>query len=487
MVVLDKYNFVSEKIPISVVISMKPEEFSPVYEISIASISPNTEVILEKIRKELIKQTNLGIADITDPNKAEAIRNRFEQTTIYLVNKYFPDITQETINFFTTYIMQKSFGLGKIEILLDDEKLEEIVINSAKEPVWVYHHKHGWLKTNVLLESEEQIRHFSNLIARKVGRAITTLAPLLDANLSTGDRVNATLSPISSAGNTITLRKFATKPITITNMINTKVLSAEAAGLIWECIQYELSALIAGGTASGKTSILNAVAGLLPPNQRIISVEDTRELQLPKFLHWVPMVTRQPNTEGKGEIQMLDLIVNSLRMRPDRIIVGEIRRKREAEVLFEAMHTGHSVYATLHANDTNETITRLTNPPIDIPKTLLPAISLIMIMYRNRRTGMRRILQLSEILPNADGKVLLQLDMKSDRLIAANKSIAIYPTLQMQTGMTESEINQGIKEKADVLRWLAKKNIDSVDGVGKVVGSYYTNRENLLKFIGKNV
>jgi len=174
-------------------------------------------------------------------------------------------------------------------------------------------------------------------------------------------------------------------------------------------------------------------------------------------------------------------------MRPDRIVVGEIRRKQEAEVLFEAMHTGHSVYATIHANDTKEVITRLTNPPIDIPKTLLPAISLVMIMYRNRRTGLRRILQISEILPNADGHVIMQLDLAGDKLKTIAKSQAIYPTLELSTGLTETEINQSIKEKANVLRWLAKHNINTVDGVGKVTGSYYVNRENMLKFISKNV
>ena len=156
--------------------------------------------------------------------------------------------------------------------------------------------------------------------------------------------------PISVEGNTMTIRKFASKPWTVTDLINTQTISLDAASLIWMGIQYELSTLIAGGTATGKTSMLNAIANFFPPNQRIISIEDTREIQLPSFLHWIPMVTRLPNPEGKGEVSMLDLLVNSLRMRPDRILVGEIRRKREAEVLFEAIHTGHSVYATVHAN-----------------------------------------------------------------------------------------------------------------------------------------
>ena len=184
-----------------------------------------------------------------------------------------------------------------------------------------------------------------------MGKEITTLNPLMDAHLKTGDRVNATLFPISSKGNTITIRKFAVKPWTVTSLIKEKTISYEGAALLWLAVQNEMSLLVTGGTASGKTSMLNMIANFFPPNQRIISIEDTRELMLPEILHWVPMETRLPNPEGKGGVEMLDLIVNSLRMRPDRIIVGEIRRKREAEVLFEAMRTGHSVYGTLHANN----------------------------------------------------------------------------------------------------------------------------------------
>ena len=195
------------------------------------------------------------------------------------------------------------------------------------------------------------------------------------------------------------------------------------------------------------------------------------------------MNTREPNVEGKGGIEMLDLIVNSLRMRPDRIVVGEIRRQKEAETLFEAMHTGHSVYATVHANDSEETVNRLTNPPIDVPKTMLPAVSLIINMYRNRRTGVRRIYQIAEITSSSKANVLLQHSLKEDRLLDANRSEKLIPDLQMQTGMSQQEINNNLEEKGLVLKWLVKNNIDTLDSIGKVVATYYTNKDNLLKFI----
>jgi len=199
------------------------------------------------------------------------------------------------------------------------------------------------------------------------------------------------------------------------------------------------------------------------------------------------MLTREKNVEGKGEITMLDLILNSLRMRPDRIVVGEIRKQSEAETLFEAMHTGHSVYATLHANDTQETINRLANPPLNVPKTLLPAISAILVMYRNRRTGIRRIFQISEILNTTEAKfnVLLQFDIKQDKLLTANKSQRLIPELELQTGLSEQEINENLREKSLILSWLVKNKIDGVNEIGKVVATYYTDKENLMRFIKK--
>ena len=486
MAIKDEYNFVSNEIPIRIRIYTEKKEFVPIYDVSISSISKNTEIILEKIRQELITEVNLGIVDIIDIKKSNLIEQKFKETIDFLVNKHFPDVDKKTMKFLKSYLIQKSLGMGNIEILMNDVNLEEIAINNAEDPVWVYHRKHGWLKTNITIESEEQIKHYATLIGKKVGRQITVLEPLMDANLSTGDRVNSTLLPISLKGNTITLRKFAAKPWTITDFIKSRTISSEAAALIWLGVQYELSIIIAGGTATGKTSMLNVVSNFFPPNQRIISIEDTHEIQLPKFLHWIPMITRLPNPEGRGAITMLDLLVNSLRMRPDRIIVGEIRRKQEAEVLFEAIHTGHSVYATVHANDTDETITRLTNPPIDIPKSMIPAISMILVQYRNRRTGTRRTFQISEILPDSSTNVLIQLNIKKDKLEKAHESISIMKTLQMFTGMTRKEINRDIKEKELVLNWLVKHNINIVDEVGRVMAEYYTGKDDFMKIVRSN-
>jgi len=484
--IIDTYEYKAKNIPIKVTVVKRKGEFVPLYEVSISSISKTTEFLLERIRQELIREVNLEMIDFTDLKKTKLIEGQFEETIGDLINKYFPDMDDETKSFLTSYLLTKSLGLGMIEFVMNDQELEEVVVNEATEPIWVYHRKHGWLKTNVFVRDEEQTRHYASIIGRKVGRQISVLEPLLDAHLEEGDRVNATLLPISTCGNTLTFRKFARDPWTITKFIQSRTISVEAAAIIWLAIQYEMSAIIAGGTATGKTSALNCFADFFPPNQRIISIEDTREIRLPKYLHWVPMNTRLPNAEGKGEISMEDLLVNSLRMRPDRIIVGEVRRKREAETLFEAIHTGHSVYATFHANNADQTVDRLTHQPIDVPPILLPAISLIIVQFRNRRTGVRRTFEIAEIQDDSTVNTLMLYDQKKDALVKKNPSKAFFKNLRLYTGMSDSEIERDLNEKEKVLNYLVKHNIAGVDEVGRIIAEYYTDKDNIMKFVNAN-
>ncbi|RLI97153.1 MAG: hypothetical protein DRO96_01280 [Candidatus Aenigmatarchaeota archaeon] len=484
--ILASYQFNAGDIPVKIEIKTVEGEYVPIYKVSVTGVEKTTELILEKIKSELVKEVSLDIKDLRNIKRSDEIRKKFEEKISFLVKKYFPDASEKTTRYLAAYLIQKSIGLGSLDLLIADDNLEEIAINNSEEAVWVYHKKYGWLKTNIKMENEDKIYYYASSIGRRIGRQITLLEPLMDATLETGDRVNATLEPISTFGNTITIRKFSRRPWTITDFIASNTISIEASALLWLAVQYELSTLISGGTASGKTSMLNVISNFFPPNQRIISIEDTREITLPKFLHWVPMTTRLPNPEGKGGVSMLDLIVNSLRMRPDRIIVGEIRRQREAEVMFEAMHTGHSVYATVHANNTKETIVRLTNPPINIPKTMLPAISLIVVQYRNRRVGYRRTFQVAEILPDGDARVLMQWNAKKDRLEKVARSVNLMNTLETYTGYTRNEIQKDLIEKGKVLKWLVKHKVNNIHDVGYVMAEYYTNKKKLMDYVNKN-
>ena len=484
--VVNEYDLILDGAKIK--ISIEKIESGLTYNLYIPKVNVGTEALLDQIRKELISVTAMGVGEIVDEKSITRIKGRFMIDASKLLQQKIPKMKKETQEFLTGMLMQDMLGLGKIEFMINDPQLEEIVIINSKE-IRVYHKKFGWLQTNVTLNSEDEVTNYANIIARRVGRQISVLTPLLDAHVVTGDRANAVLYPIATKGNTITIRKFSRDPWTIIDLIENKTVNKEIAATLWLAIEYEMNVLFSGGTASGKTVFLNACMPFIPPNQRIISMEDTRELMLPKFLYWCPLVTRSPNAEGKGEVSMLDLLVNSLRMRPDRIVLGEMRRQREAEVLFEAMHTGHSVYATVHADTANETIRRLTNPPINIPPSMLSNVHLNAVMFRDRRRGFRRVLQLGEFLPGKDNftaNLLYRWMPEKDQFTAHNKSLSFFENLSRNTGMDEREINKELLYKRNIFDWLIKNKIRDLESFGKVMNYYYTDKDELDAIIKSN-
>lgn len=460
-----------------------------IYRVTIPEINIATQTLLQDVREELVSVTTVGMNEIIDPKAYNAIKQRFMKEADGLLQEKIPTISPPTKELLVGRLMQEMLGLGEIEFLINDPRLEEIVILSAKKPLRVYHKRYGWLSTNITPKSEENIVNYSNIIARRVGRQINVLSPLLDAHLVTGDRVNSILYPISTDGNTITIRKFARDPYTIVDLIKSKTVNLDVAAIVWLAIEYEMNVLISGGTASGKTTILNSFLPFIPPNHRIISVEDTRELMLPDFLYWCPLVTRSPNAEGKGAVTMLDLLVNSLRMRPDRIIMGEMRRKEEAMVLFEAMHTGHSVYATLHADSAAETVSRLTNPPLSVPPNLLNAVNLNLVVFRDRRRGIRRVFQLAEFDAydnKASVNILYRWIPEEDKIIKHSDDSKFAESLTRMTGMSQKEIDENIQEKITVLKSMIDKDIRTLNEIGMVINLYYSDKKNLLIDSKKN-
>jgi flagellar protein FlaI len=256
-----------------------------------------------------------------------------------------------------------------------------------------------------------------------------------------------------------------------------KTITPEASAFMWMAIEHEMSVLVAGGTASGKTTMLNALMPFMPANQRILSLEDTRELNLPEYLQWVPLTVRPPTPEGEGEVSMLNLLQNSLRMRPDRVIVGEVRAKRETEVLFEAMHTGHSVYSTFHAERAQEVVDRITNPPMNIPTTVLHSLQLIMVQFRNRRTRQRRTFEIVELMKDEEGKTALntvfQWDPKTDQLVKRRGgSMRVKNELSLFSGYSDAEIDEDLANRQLILEWMMKQGIKSVNDVGKLITEY---------------
>lgn len=483
--VKEKYTVEADQVPAQIIIK-DIGDYVLHYDLKRPQPSAATEALLDDVREEAIDNADITAESFEDANEIEKSREIFRDEAKEIMQEKIPEMSENKLNTLIGNLIHEMLGMGDLEILLSDNNLEEIVINNSEEPAWTYHKEHGWLKTNIHFDSENEIYNYASEIGRGVGKNISSLHPLLDAHLPSGDRTNATLSPISTQGNTITIRKFARDPWTITDFIKIGTISPEMAAFLWLCIEYEMNIIISGGTGTGKTSLLNVMTPFMPPNQRILSIEDTRELSLPEFLHWVPMTTREANPDGQGDVSMQDLLVNSLRMRPDRILVGEIRRKRQAEVLFEAMQTGHSVYSTLHADTAETTIKRMTHPPIDVPETVVGAVDLNVVMFRDRRRNFRRVLEIAEVIDEGEEvnpHTIYDWESQEDSFYKEGKSKQVKSKLSKLTGMSQKDINEDIETKTEILEWMVKKGVSDLETVGRIVAEYYSNEEETLEKI----
>ncbi|MDE1854782.1 MAG: CpaF family protein [Candidatus Micrarchaeota archaeon] len=460
--------------------------FVPIYEITVPGLGDATKVLLISLRQELLSMVPIDPTRIEDKEYIEELTQKYVEASNVIIDRYLPGAGPETKKILIAFVVNFMLGLGDLEAPLADDNLEEVAVNSAKEPIWVYHKKFGWCKTNITLPDENMIYDDAQQIGRRIGRQITNLAPLMDAELPDGSRVNATLYPISQKGNTITIRKFGKNPWTMPAMVANGTLSSEIAALIWLAVENEVSILISGGTASGKTSFLNAMSIFIPANHRVISVEQDRELTLPNFLHWVPMLTRQPNPEGKGEVSLYDLMINALRQRPDVMLVGEVRTKKDAETLFEAIHTGHAVYGTVHADNAQDTIVRMINPPIEVPKMMLNAFGGVLSLFRHRRLGVRRVLEFAEMLRSGDVNVIYRWDSRNDTFTQLAEAARMTETISLYGGYDRAELAQNLEEKQKVLSWMVKYNVVDVDNAGYIVSSYYRDSEKVLKIVKEN-
>jgi len=488
--VVSSYSFIADGVPATV--SITDTEKEKFYSISLAEFSAPTKVFLDLIKDELLRTVPPGMQnDVSDIEKAAAAREEFKRIIRKFISQF--ELGKDSEDVLVGVLLHKLFGLGEIDMLNQDDWLEEIIINGSRGPIGVYHRRLGWLKTNIYMPDEDAIFNYSSQIARRVGRQIAVLTPILDARLETGDRVCATLQPVSSHGNTITIRRFARNPWTVVNLVGAPgySMTPEMAGMLWQAIHYEMNVLIVGGTASGKTTALNALASFIPPNQRVLTIEDTRELMLPPYQwNWVPLLTRNANAEGLGEVSMLDLLATSLRMRPDRIILGEMRRQREAEVLFEAMHTGHSVCATFHADTGAQALRRLTSPPISLPPNELDAINLLVVQYRDRRKNVRRTLEICEIAAGAKDEdlatnVIYRWRPRTDTFEMVSEPNKYLKGINLHTGMTKEEIYQDIKNRATIVRWMIANKMSDMESVGRLISLYYSKPKEVLDIARK--
>ena len=311
-----------------------------------------------------------------------------------------------------SFVFNSMRRLDIIQPLLEDKSVTEIMVNG---PEYIFVEKNGYIKQlDLQFENPEKLENIIQSIVSKVNRAVNEASPIVDARLQDGSRVNVVLPPIALGGPTMTIRKFPDKPLTVEKLVEIGSLTKDAAVLLQKLVKAKYNMFISGGTGSGKTTFLNALSNFIPPNERIITIEDSAELQIQNINNLVRLEKRNANTEGKGEIAIRELIKTSLRMRPDRIVVGEVRGPEALDML-QAMNTGHEgSLSTGHANTTTDMFSRLetmvlsaTLLPIEVIRKQIASALDIIIHLGRLRDGSRRVLEISEVAGYAEGDIVL--------------------------------------------------------------------------------
>ena len=393
------------------------------------------------------------------------------------------------------YIERDLIGYGKIDTMMKDPNIEDVSCDGPGVEIFVYHRRFESLRTNVMWEDELVLEQYIIRMAQRCGKHISIAAPLLDATLMDGSRIVMTLGrEVSTKGSTFTIRRFRDEPFTPVDLLEFKTFSAMQIAFFWLAMQYGMSMLFVGGTASGKTTSLNACSLFLPWQHKIVSIEETRELNLP-HPNWIPGCTRQgfgdeasgSGEKAAGEVDMYDLLRAALRERPEYIIVGEIRGA-EAYVLFQAMATGHTTYSTFHADSIQSLVHRLENKPIEIPRVLIPALDGISIQIQTRVGGKRvrrnkAIVEIRGIDPHSHELLTneaFRWDNKTDEYVFTGKSY-IFEKIMVKANLNRVEIMDETKRRQLVIEWCLKKGIRDYKDFAKVVAEYYVHPEDVMR------
>jgi len=388
------------------------------------------------------------------------------------------------------YLARDFIGFNRLDPLLKDYFVEDIECNGSDTPVYVIHRKFRNLKTSVIYPTNAELTSFVEKIAQRSGKYISYAQPILDSSLPDGSRVNATYTKdITSRGPTFTIRKFTKTPWTPPQLIGFNTLSPEMLAYFWMLIEYKMNILITGGTASGKTSLLNAIAFFIAPEARVVSIEDTRELNLPRE-NWLPSVVRgATGTRNSGEVDLFTLLRSSFRQAPDYVIVGEVRGQ-EASVLFQGMASGHSSISTMHGDSVDTVIKRLETPPIELSPTLMNVLDCVCIMThavvkKQETRKLREIVEIVNVTPEgiALTNTPFMWDPASDKFFF-KKNSKIFEKITKRYGLTPEEIGNEFKTRVTILYQMYKKNIVGFKEVQDLINEYYKNPKSVLQKLG---
>ena len=399
-------------------------------------------------------------------------------------------ITDENIDRVLYYIVRDFAEHEKLSPIMKDENIEDISCNGPEVPVFLYHKVYTDVITNVMY-SRDELDQFVASLAQSSGKHISIAEPDLQGRMPDGSRMQLTYSDeISDEGSNFTIRKFQEEPFTPVDLIEYETFSLEQMAYLWLAIENEKSLIFAGGTASGKTTSMNAISLFIPPRAKIVSIEDTREITL-RHSNWVKSVTRESfGGGGSGEVDMYDLLRDALRQRPEYIIVGEIRGE-EAQTLFQAMSTGHTTYSTMHADDVGAAVRRLENEPINLPRQMLSSLDILSVQVRLINDGdiIRRCKEMVEIVDidsdteEIKSKTAFEYDPSSDDVEFKGDS-EILEEIRVMNSWSQKQLQSEFDRRREVLRYLRDQvDVRDYEVIASVLRTYMQDKELIMKQI----
>jgi len=454
-----------------------------IYELEEPTLQAHEKAILTRLEEAMLEIININVAV---EKTLEATTNYIDKTAKLLINELNLEVSQEAYDKIFYYLFRDFIGLNEIDPLMRDYYIEDIECNGIETPVYIVHRVYRNLKTNLTFNDVDKVASFVEKLAQRAGRYISYAQPLLDGTLPDGSRVNATYTKdVTSKGPTFTIRKFTKIPWTPTQLIASNTVSPEMLAYFWLLLQYKSSILIAGGTASGKTTFLNAIAFFIPPEARVVSIEDTREINLPRE-NWLPAVARPAAGIGKvGEIDLFELLKSSFRQNPDYLIVGEVRGK-EASVLFQGMASGHASLSTMHADSVDTLIRRLETPPIDLSPTLVNTLDCVVVATHAvvNKHETRRIREVSEIINiSRDGTALINTpltwDPRNDTFYFKKQS-RVFEKISERHGIPIDKLRREFTARAKLLFEMSRRKVWGFEEVQKIINDYYKNPVEVL-------
>ncbi len=488
--ILDRYE-IREKFAEVIVASPPGRVVEPIYYCVEAPLSPQEVNALEKVKDILTKEL-----DFPKIGEEEEVKKVVIETTKKILNKYrralgLGALTEEVYEKFIYYIERDMMGFGPLNIIMEDYRVEDVSCDGLGIPIYVWHRDYESMPTNVVFTDREALDDFIIHLAHKAGKHISSAFPIVDAMIYGKHRLAATFrEEISPRGSTFTIRKFRERPFSITELLMANVLNSEMAAYFWLLLEHKASIMILGATGSGKTTLLNALTTFIRPRMKIVTCEETAEINIPRE-NWVRFVTRESYGLGateRGQVTLFDLVRTSLRYRPDYLIVGEVRGE-ETFVLFQAIATGHGGISTVHAENIDSAIKRFMSPPMNIPETHISLLDAMAMIERVQLRGKpqafgRRVRYIWEIEDAHHYRTIAEWDPVTDSFRVNFTNSLQLENISLQTGRSREELMLELWRRKEILEWMKQNKITDNAEVARIILSYYADPEKFIKEAG---